>query len=231
MTILDILAFDQQATLEINSHHSLFWNNIMMTVTNTFSWSLIILILFYVIFKNNTIKESFVILITIGLLIATMDRVCSGIVKPWIERRRPTQDPYIMYFVNVVENYRGGRFGFFSGHASNTFCVSTFLAFLFRSRSLTATLFFWCVTTTFTRIYLGVHYLGDILVGAFMGFLFGFLFYLAYKRLRSCFGHAKLISEQFTSTGYLQTDISFLLLSVFLNYILIIIFSLIRGIL
>jgi hypothetical protein len=83
--------------------------------------------LLYVIFKNNSWKEGLCILLCIGLMIFVTDRLCSGWCKPTVARWRPTRDPEIMYLIDTVLNYRGGRFGFFSGHASNTFCVATFL--------------------------------------------------------------------------------------------------------
>ncbi len=226
---MDLVSLDQQATLAINGSDSLFWDNLMLTVTNTFSWSLLIIMLFWVIFKNNTVKEAFVIILTLGLLIFVADRICSGWVKPTVARWRPTQDPHIMYLVDVVNNYRGGRFGFFSGHACNTFCVATFLAWLFRYPRLTGVLYFWCATTTFTRLYLGVHYLGDVTVGLLIGITLGSLFYLGYHWFNKRFGNPKLISEQFTSTGYMKPHLNTFIALIFLNYIILIIFSLCRG--
>ena len=128
---------DQTITLALNGSTSLFWDNLMICITNTFSWSLVILMLFYIFFHNNTLRDALIILLTIGLMILVADRLCSGLVKPWVARWRPTQNPEIMYLVDIVEGYRGGRFGFFSGHACNTFCMATFLSFLFRYRAVT----------------------------------------------------------------------------------------------
>lgn len=225
-----LLQFDQQATLALNGSHSLFLDNLMITVTNTFSWSLLMLMLLYVIFKNNSWKDSLCILLTIGLMIFVADRICSGWVKPTVARWRPTRDPEIMYLLDTVLNYRGGRFGFFSGHACNTFCIAMFLSWLFRSTRMTLVLFFWAATTTFTRLYLGVHYLGDVTVGLCVGSLLGIIFYTVYYRLRLLFGKHHLISNQFTSTGYLRSDLDRFMTVIFLNYILIIIFSVTRGI-
>lgn len=226
----DILQFDQQATLDLNGSQSLFLDNLMITVTNTFSWTLLIMMLLYVIFKNNSWKESLFILLTIGLMIFVADRICSGYVKPTVARWRPTRDPEIMYLLDTVLNYRGGRFGFFSGHACNTFCMAMFLSWLFRSTRMTLVLFFWSTTTTFTRLYLGVHYLGDVTVGLLAGLTIGFIFYIIYNRLRARFGRVRLISAQFTPTGYLRSDIDKFITVVFLNYILVTTFSVTRGI-
>lgn len=182
------------------------------------------------IFKNNKLKDSLLVILFMVLLIAFADRVCSGWIKPTVARWRPTQDPQLMYLIDTVRDYRGGRFGFFSGHACNTMCFAVFTSLLFRYWKLTLTLLFWSITTTLTRIYLGVHYAGDILVGWTLGILFGALFYLLYYRVQKYFGNKRLISEQFTSSGYLISDLETLLLVIFLNYVLVLIFSMCLGI-
>lgn len=230
MDLSKLLDLDQRLTLAVNGSDSIFWDNLMYVVTNTLSWSLLMAVLIIVVFKNNSVKDSVLIFITIGVMIFVADRLCSGIVKPCVARWRPTQDPQIMYLVDIVNGYRGGRFGFFSGHACNTFCVASFLAWLFRSPKVTAVLFFWCATTTFTRLYLGVHYLGDVTVGAIAGFAVGTLFYFIMRRVQMRMGTVKLISEQFTSSGYMKADMDMFLSAVFFNYICITVFSLTLGI-
>lgn len=227
---MDIIGIDQQLTLAINGSDSLFWDNVMLTTTSTLAWTLPFAMLLYIIYKNNKLKEALLIVLTLALLITVADRICSGWVKPTIARWRPTQDPTLMYLVDVVNNYRGGRYGFFSGHACNTFCMATFLSLLFRSRRATATLFFWCTATTFTRLYLGVHYLGDVTVGLCVGILLGTLFYIGYDRyIHRRFDPIPLISEQFTPTGYRKADINRFVTIVFLNYNLLIIIAMIRS--
>ena len=222
---------DHQLTLAINGSNSLFWDNLMYTVTDTFSWSLVIVVLLIIIFKNNSWKEAVMIYVTIALLIFVADRICSGVVKPTVARWRPTQDPQLMYFIDVVRNYRGGRFGFFSGHACNTMCVAVFLSWLFRSPKITITLIFWSLTTTFTRLYLGVHYLGDVTVGFIVGIFLGTLFYWIMERfVHPKIGLKRLISEQFTSSGYLKSDMDTFMTVVFFNYICLIIFAMTLGI-
>lgn len=229
MNIHDLDILDRHLIQVINGSDSLFWDYMMYTVTDTFSWSLVILALLIVIFRNNSWKETLVIFVVIGLLITVADQLCSGFTKPVVARWRPTQDPELMYLIDVGNGYRGGRFGFFSGHACNTFCMATFLALLFRSTNVTLVLYFWSLTTTYTRLYLGVHYLGDVIVGFIVGFILGSLFYVIYKQLSKRIGHNKLVSEQFTATGYLKSDLNAFLSVVFFNYICVIIVAMTRG--
>ena len=222
---------DHQLTLAINGSDSLFWDNVMYTVTDTFSWTLVIIVLLAIIFKNNTWKEALMVYVAMILLIVVADRICSGIVKPLVARWRPTQDPQLMYLVDVVRGYRGGRFGFFSGHACNTMCMAMFLSWLFRSTKVTLTLFFWSLSTTFTRLYLGVHYLGDVCVGFIVGAILGFGFYWLMERyVHPRIGKTRFISDQFTLSGYLKDDMDTFMAVVFFNYICVIIFAMTLGI-
>ncbi len=227
---MDINQLDHTLTLLINGSDSIFWDNVMYTVTNTFSWSMVIVALLVIIFKNNSIKNTLIILLTIALLIFVADRICSGLVKPMVARWRPAQDPQLMYMVDVVRGYRGGRFGFFSGHACNTMCMAVFLSMLFRSAKVTLVLIFWSLTTTFTRLYLGVHYLGDVCVGWCVGIILGLLFYYLMRRFQRGDDRRSYISEQFTSTGYLKSDMDSFLTIIFFNYICVIIFAMTLGI-
>ena len=229
-TILGIVEWDRDLTLAINGSESLFWDNLMIVCTNTFAWFFLIVMLLFILFKNNSVKDTLMILLTIGVMIFVADRLCSGFVKPFVARWRPTQDPDIMYLVDTVRNYRGGRFGFFSGHACNTTCVAMFLSWIFRSRKLTIVLFIWAAIATFTRLYLGVHYVGDVTVGAICGCTIGYLFYKAYHFLFKKELHTHRLSEQYTESGYLKSDIDLFMCTIFLNYILLIIFSLTIGI-
>lgn len=226
-----ILQLDQQATLSLNGSESIFWDNLMITITNTWSWTLVIIAILYVLFHNKDLKEGLIILLTIGLMIFLADRLCSGFVKPYVARWRPTQDPQIMYLVDVVNGYRGGRFGFFSGHACNTFCMATFLALLFKSRILSYTLYFWSITTTFTRLYLGVHYLGDVTIGLIIGIGFGILFYYILKQIQKKLNSRQRITvDGMTSTGFRKSDMHILTSVIYFNYIIVLIISMIRGI-
>lgn len=230
MDIEKLNELDHQLTLAINGSDSLFWDNVMYTVTNTFSWSLVILTLLVIVFKNKTWREALLVFAIMGLLIFVADRLCSGLVKPTVARWRPTQDPQLMYYLDVVRGYRGGRFGFFSGHACNTFCMAMFLSLLFRYWKVTPVLFFWAASTTFTRLYLGVHYLGDIVVGMLVGCTLGALFYMLLNAFQKRMGVKRLISDQFTATGYMKSDLENLLAVIFLNYVGVVIVAVAQGI-
>jgi undecaprenyl-diphosphatase len=89
-----------------------------------------------------------------------------------------------------VNDYRGGRYGFISGHATNSFGLAVFVLLLFKQRVLTLASLFWATLNSYTRIYLGVHFISDIVAGMIVGTLIALLFYGLYtftrRRLRTC---------------------------------------------
>lgn len=208
MDIQQLVGFDQELLLKLNGSNSLFWDGFMWLSTNMLTWIPFAIVLLYVIFKNNKIKEAIVIITLLGVVIALADQISSGICKPFFARFRPTQDPELMYQIDIVNGYRGGIYGFISSHAANTFGVAVFLTLIFKSGSLAIILFIWAILNAFSRIYLGVHYPGDILFGTLVGVGAGILIYIIYRKLQNTLlKQANFISNQYTSSGYLISDI------------------------
>ena len=165
MDIQQYIAADKELLLNLNGSQSLFWDGFMWVATSKIVWVPVAAMLLYIIIKNNKIQEALLTIVMIALVITLADQIASGLCKPFFARFRPTQDPNIMYMVDIVNGYRGGRFGFISSHAANTFAISVFLSLLIKRKSLTFMLLFWAVLNSYSRIYLGVHYPGDILFG------------------------------------------------------------------
>ena len=159
--------------------HSPFFDTFMWYVSKTTTWSLMLLALIIMLFRKNWRQALFVIL-AIALTITLADQISSGIIKNLVERFRPTHSPEIGSLVHLVNGYKGGLYGFVSSHAANTIGVALFISLLFKRRYLTITLFFWASLVSYSRIYLGVHYLGDILGGICVGLLSGAIVYHLY---------------------------------------------------
>jgi undecaprenyl-diphosphatase len=153
--------------------------------------------------------------------------MASGICKAYFERLRPARDLDLLHHIDIVGTYRGGMYGFFSSHAANTFAVATFVALLVRSRGLTLSLYSWALLNCWTRLYLGVHYFGDILVGVLWGLLVGISLYFVWHRwvCDNIASSSTARTGMITSGGYQVNDVMWLTFSILLTYVIIIIIS------
>ena len=203
-----LVEYDKDLLLSLNGSDSLYLDRVMRVLTAAVTWVPLYISLFYVVLNNNdNFRKVIVILCGAGLCVLLAGTVDDMIVKPMVGRWRPTHDPEIGMMVDIVDGYRGGRFGFFSAHASNTFSIAVFFCWLVRSRLLSLALILWSFTNCWTRLYLGVHFPGDILVGLLWGGLVGSAVYFLYYRLsRNMTSRRRFISSQYTSTGFQRSD-------------------------
>jgi undecaprenyl-diphosphatase len=208
MDLQTLIEFDKQLLLMLNGSESLYLDKLMWTLTNAWTWVPLYISLFYIVLKNNeNVQKVLLVVLGAGLCVLLAGTVDDVIVKPTVARWRPTHDPQIGLLVDIVDGYRGGKYGFFSAHAANTFSLAVYFCWLVRSRLLSTTLVIWSLTNCWTRLYLGVHYPGDILVGLLWGAAVGTAAYFIYKRLARRFTtHMNYISTHYTSTGYQRND-------------------------
>ena len=175
-------ALDRALMLELNSYHSPAFDQAMYWVSHKFFWVPFYLLLVYFIIRQYG-WNAFYVLAGIGLVIAFSDRFTSGFMKPFFERPRPCHDPLIGYLIHTYDKC-GGRYGFASSHAANVFGLATFLWLLLRrTYRFIGLLFLWAILVSYSRVYLGVHYPGDITVGALVGIICAFIIYWLYRVL------------------------------------------------
>lgn len=183
MGILDLLkSWDKDLFLFLNGMHSPLWDYSMTLFTLTPTWTLFYgTILIIIINKYN--KKSLFIIFALALLILCADQF-SGILKHTIQRLRPSNDPIIGQLTHIFFK-KGGEFGFVSAHAANTFAIATFTSLLFKNRRYALFIFPWAIMISYSRVYLGVHYPGDILGGAVLGIGVGIGIYKLLKYAES----------------------------------------------
>lgn len=172
-----LLSLDTTLTLLLNGSDSHWLDNFAMLITKPIEWVLFYLVLITTLVKTLKRPALWFVLGGLALCVLVSDQVSSSIVKPLVCRPRPTHDPAIMHLIDTVNNYRGGNYGFFSSHAANTMSVAVFLSCIIRQRLTTLVLLFWSLLNCWTRLYLGVHFVGDILAGIFFGAMVGYTLY------------------------------------------------------
>lgn len=215
-TLTDI---DRSILAFFNGSDSLFVDNLAVILTSGLTWIPLYLSLLYVVIKNNeTMKQIMLVIGCVILSIVLSDGMADFIAKPMFERLRPSNDPLIKYTVNVVEGIRGNSYSFFSAHASNTFCIAMFFSLLVRNKVFVVTMVSWSLINCWTRMYLGLHYPSDILVGLIWGGVSGSLAYYIYiKSYLRIYKDFNYISSRYTSTGYNRFDADIVLLVLILT--------------
>lgn len=230
--IQQLIDKDKELLLFLNGSQSLFWDGFMSVVTDTKTWIPAAVVLLYVIVKNNKLAQGLTILVMLALTITFADQISSGFCKPYFARFRPTQDPVIMYLVQIVDGYRGGTYGFISSHAANTFAVAVFVSLLIRNRWLTVMMLGWAFIPSYSRIYLGVHYPGDILCGASVGSVVALVVYWLYTYIQKKFFSQVqgYVSTQYTSSRYDINDIQILHMVLLITYFYAVVAGLAIGV-
>jgi undecaprenyl-diphosphatase len=167
---------DRTLFLFLNDLHSPFWDQVMWWISERFIWlPLYLLITGYLIYRYKW--KIIVILILVALLITMSDQGSVHLFKEVFKRLRPCHNPEISHLVHIVRGHCGGQYGFVSSHAANSFAVASYSLLLIRNRYYTVFIIFWALLVSYSRIYLGVHYPGDILGGAILGIVLGYVVY------------------------------------------------------
>lgn len=171
---------DQNLFLFLNSLNSPFWDNIMFA----FSGRLIMAPLYIVILYFLGVKlkrKMWVLVALIAIAVALCDQISVHLFKEVFQRLRPCHEPALEGLVHLVKGKCGGQYGFVSSHATNSFNVALLTILFFRKRWVTISILFWAAMVSYSRIYLGVHYPGDVVGGALLGALIGYSTWLAYN--------------------------------------------------
>ena len=178
-----ITNIDTRLTLFLNGSDSEMLDAIAVTATKTSTWIPLGILLLYVLMRMKDWKNALLVILCVAIAITLADQMASGIFKPLVARLRPSHTPELQGVIDLVGDYRGGRYGFFSSHAANTCAVAVFLSLLFRKRIFSIAICSWVVVNSWTRLYLGVHYVGDITVGLLWGALVGWMVFRLYRFL------------------------------------------------
>jgi len=172
---------DTSVFLFLNGMHNEFFDFLMYWITKQETWyPFYTLIIIWMFWKYKLKALLPFLMIILGVVIS--DQFTSGFMKPFFERLRPCHDSDINQLVHIVAGC-GGLYGFASGHASNSFFLAFLLFFFFRTQfKYPWLIFIWAALVSYSRVYVGVHYPGDIIVGGLIGYLVAVLLYWTYNR-------------------------------------------------
>lgn len=191
--MLDYLqSLDAQLLLAINGMHNAWLDTFMWHISKTYSYAGIALVALVVAWRRGW-KNGLVFTIAIALAVLCADQIASTLIKENVQRLRPTHNEALMALVHVVRDYRGGMYGFVSSHAANAFAVAVFVGLVMPNRVALGSLLAWAVLQCYSRMYLGVHYPGDILGGTIVGILVALAVYRSW-----CVTEARYCVEDMT---------------------------------
>ena len=182
-----LIELDHKLFFIINGFHTTWLDQVMFWISKTAFWIPLYIGLVYLIIKTFK-NKSWIIIGCVLLTILLADQTTSTGMKPIFQRFRPSRDPELKELVHTVNGYTGGKYGFASSHAANTMGIAIFFWLLFATRYRWIwVLFVWSILVSYSRIYLGVHFPGDILVGSVLGLLSGFIGFNLSKKIEAKF--------------------------------------------
>lgn len=168
-----IKVWDEEFFLWMNSFHAPWLDPVMFQLTKTLTWIPLYAFLLFKIYRHDS-KNVLWVIGGVVITILLSDQITSGIMKPYFERLRPCHDPRWEGLVHLYGSC-GGKYGFVSSHAANTFGLATFLTLRMRGlRPIMLWIYAYAFLVSYSRIYLGVHYPMDIFGGTVIGVLAGF---------------------------------------------------------
>lgn len=172
-----LVELDHEFFLYLNNLGSAAWDPFWRFITDKFSAIPFYGFLVFLLYKSLGLKKTFLTLLFVAGLITLTDQF-ANLFKHYFQRPRPCGQEGVMETARFVA-VRCGRYGFFSAHAASSAALAVFLGLILRQswRGILIVLIVWALLVSYSRIYLGVHYPGDILTGWFFGILFGYLFY------------------------------------------------------
>lgn len=170
--------------IAINSWHTPLLDAFMYSISNPIAWTPLVVVLLWYLFSNKPWQEGASLIIFLLLCLLATHLLGNVWAKPFFARPRPTLTPEIAEQLHLVYGYTGQSYSFFSGHAANSFAAGTLLALTVGRRAHTILIYLVVSIVAYSRMYQGVHFLSDILVGMLVGIGLGFIFSRLHQRVR-----------------------------------------------
>jgi undecaprenyl-diphosphatase len=173
---------DRQVVLSVNGLHTPFLDQVMWLISSRLIWVPFYIFLLVLVYRSKKTVPTILFLVSILLLVVVSDYLSVHAFKEVFQRYRPSHnlmliDKLHFYKLSNGQYYKGGQYGFISSHAANFATITTFFILYMREVKLKWMFFIPMILVGFSRIYLGVHYLSDILVGYLYGVILAYFFF------------------------------------------------------
>lgn len=174
--------WDEAMLLAINAANSPFWDMAMYQFSAMYIWLPLYILLFIFVFRKFGWKVGLIVILGLILVITLCDQISVNAFKERFVRLRPCHSDWLNDQIHMVEGKGcGGKYGFVSSHATNTFGIAIYFASLLRKWWFSIVLVLWAAVVSYSRVYLGVHFPLDILGGAMLGSSIGFFVFWAFR--------------------------------------------------
>lgn len=175
-----IQSIDEQVLLFFQSIHNNFLDVFFWYISEAWVFIPLWLWALWKIFSNYNWKSFLKILVLASVTIFLSDQICN-VSKYHFQRLRPTHHPVLKEKINLVNDYRGGTYGFYSAHASNSAGICVLSLLLIKKNRMKYIMILYPLLSGISRMYLGVHYFTDVLAGWTMGILISYGLYYFFK--------------------------------------------------
>lgn len=172
-----ILQLDTDLFLYLNGLGTSTWDGFWMFVTGKWNAIPLYALLLFLLYKKLGLKNTLLTLVVVAILITITDQVSKYFKYELMLRLRPCYD--MPDLVRLVKDSCGGKGGYFSAHAASSMALAIFMGQVLKKhfKYIVILLFIWAFVVGYSRIYIGVHYPGDILTGFVFGTVAALLIY------------------------------------------------------
>lgn len=184
-SIIDtLITQDQQLLMYLNNLGNEQWDKFWLLVTNKYTFVPLYATLIFAFYRKRNLKQT-LLLVLVGVLLVTASDQLANLFKYGFKRLRPCYEQEVFRFVRLVKSSCGGKYSYFSAHASTGMALAVFFGFIFKSiyKKLLYSLLIVALFVGYSRIYVGVHYPLDVATGFVFGGILGYLFYIFFRKI------------------------------------------------